>query len=113
MREQLRLGCSSGGKLIAQNLTRAAVQSLATALKQVLISRLLNERMLKAVFGFRRKALHQEYVGLGQPFQRRLQCFVLHFGYGANERVGETPTDYGCDLCHLPRRSEPVEPRGQ
>jgi len=27
MREQLRLGCSSGGKLIAQNLTRAAVQS--------------------------------------------------------------------------------------
>ena len=71
MREQLRLGCSSGGKLIAQNLTRAAVQSLATALKQVLISRILNERMLKAVFGFRRKALHQEYVGLSQPFQRR------------------------------------------
>src|SRR5262249_11161061 len=71
MREQLRLGRSRGGKLIAQNLTRAAVQSLATALKQVLISRILNERMLKAVFGFRRKALHQEYVGLSQPFQRR------------------------------------------
>jgi len=45
MREQLRLGCSSGGKLIAQNLTRAAVQSLATALKQVPISRILNERV--------------------------------------------------------------------
>jgi hypothetical protein len=27
MREQLRLGYSGGGKLIAQNLTRAAVQS--------------------------------------------------------------------------------------
>ena len=31
--EQLRLGCSSGGKLIAQNLTRASVQSLPTALQ--------------------------------------------------------------------------------
>ena len=77
MREQLRLGCSSGGKLIAENLACAAVQSLATALEQVLMSRILNERMLKAVFGFWRKALHQEYVGLSQPLQRRLQCFVL------------------------------------
>src|SRR5438477_5030703 len=113
MREHLRLGCSGGGKLIAQNLTRAAVQSLATALEQVFISRILNERMLKAVFGFRRKALHQEYVGLSQPFQLRLQCFVLHFGNGANERVGEAAPYYGSDLCHLTRRSEPVQPRGQ
>ena len=85
---------------------------MATALKQVLISRILNERMLKAVFGFRRKALHQEYVGLSQPFQRRLQCFVLHFGNGANEWVGEAAPDYGSDLCHLTGRSEPVQPRG-
>jgi len=63
MREQLRLGCSGAGKLIAQNLTRAAVQGLATALKQVLVGSVLNERVFKAVFGFRRKALHQEYVG--------------------------------------------------
>src|SRR5262249_16721393 len=113
MSEQLRLGCSGGGKLIAQNFTCAAVQSLAAAPKQVLISRILNERMLKAVFGFRRKALHQEYVGLSQPFQRRLQCLVLHFGNGANERVGEAAPDYGIDLCNLTRRSEPVQPRGQ
>src|ERR1700751_2073383 len=113
MREQLRLGCSSGGKLISQNLTRAAVQSLATALKQVLISRILNERMLKAVFGFGRKALHQEYVGLSQPFERRLQCFVLDFGNGADERVGEAAADHGSDLCHPPGGSEPVQPRGQ
>jgi hypothetical protein len=33
MREQLRLGRGSGGILIAQNLTRAAVKSLATALE--------------------------------------------------------------------------------
>ena len=43
MREQLWLGRSSGGKLIAQNLSRAAMQSLAAALKQVFISRILNE----------------------------------------------------------------------
>ena len=113
MREQLRLGCSGGGKLIAQDLTRAAVQSLSTALKQVLISRILNERMLKAVFGFRRKALYQEDVGLSQPFQRRLQCFVLHFGDGSNERVGEATPDYRGDLRHLTGRSEPVQSRGQ
>src|SRR5258708_7614908 len=97
MREQLRLGCSSGGKLIAQNFTCAAVQSQTAALEQVLVSRVLNERMFEAVFGFRRKALHQEYVGLCQPFQRRLQCFVLHFGDGADELVGEAASDYGSD----------------
>src|SRR5215470_8098512 len=113
MREQLRLGSSSGGKLIAQNLARAAVQSLATAPKQVLVGSVLNERMFEAVFGFRRKALHQEYVGLGQSFQRRLQRFVLHVGNGANERIGEAAPDRGSDLCYLTRRSEPVQPRGQ
>ena len=113
MREQLRLGYSSGGKLIAQSFSRAAVQSLAATLKQVLISRILNERMFKAVVGFRRKALHQKYVGLSQPFQRRLQCFVINFGNSANKRVGEAAPDYGSDLCHLTRRSEPVQPRGQ
>ena len=72
MRQQRRFGCSGVSKLIVQNFSRAAVQSLATALEQVLVSRILNERMFEAVFGVRRKALHQEYVGLSQPFQRRL-----------------------------------------
>src|SRR5262245_47222686 len=113
MCEQLRLSCSSGGKLITQNLTRAVVQSLATALKQILISRILNKRVLEAVFGFRRKALHQEYVGLSQPLQRCLQCLVLHVGNGVNERVGEAAPYYRSDLRHFTRRSEPVQPRGQ
>src|SRR3974390_3152540 len=100
MREQFRPGCSDGGKLIAQNFTRAAVQGLATALEQALISRILDERMLEAVFGFWWKALHEEYVGLGQPFQRRLQCVVVHFGNCANEGVGEAAPDDGSALCH-------------
>ena len=49
MREQLRLGGSSGGKLIAQNLSRAAVQRLPTALKQILVGSVLNERVLEAI----------------------------------------------------------------
>jgi hypothetical protein len=37
----------------------------------------------------RRQALHQQNVGLGEQFQRRLQGGVLHVGHGANKRVGE------------------------
>jgi hypothetical protein len=111
MREQLRLGRGGIGKPIAQNLSRAAVQSLPTALEQVLISRILNERMLKAVFRFGREALHQEYVCLSQPFQRCLQCFVLHLGNSANEWVVEAAPDYGSDLSYLARWAKPVEPR--
>ena len=82
-----------------------------------LCSRLLlssvKQPCLKAVFGFRRKGLHQEYVGLSQPFKRRLQWRVFHFGNGANELVGEAAPNYGGDLCHLTRWSEPVQPRSQ
>ena len=49
MREQRRFGCSGVGKLIAQNLSRTAVQSLPTALKQILVGRVLNERVLEAI----------------------------------------------------------------
>src|SRR5215471_17437528 len=94
MREQLRLGCSSAGKLIAQNLARPAVQSLPTALKQVLISRILNERMLKAVFGFRREPLHQQDVGVREPFQRSLQRRISNAGDLTKKFVGEiAPND--------------------
>src|SRR6516225_9243606 len=89
MSQQFWFGRGGADQIVAQCLSDAAVQNLAPALKQVLISRILNERMLKAVFGFRRKALHQEYVGLSQPFQRRLQRCVVHSGYSAKERVGE------------------------
>ena len=82
MREQLRLGRSGGGKLVAQNLGDAAVQDLAPALEQILVSRVLDQRVLEAIFGFGRQALHQQDVGFGEPFQRDLQRRVLHPGNG-------------------------------
>src|SRR5262249_28082289 len=94
MREQLRLGCSSGWKLIAENFARTAMQRLATALEQVLIGRILDQRVFKAVVGFRWKALYQEYVGLSQPLKRRLQRFVVNFGNGADKLVREAASDY-------------------
>ena len=73
MRQQLRFGRSGAGELVAQGLADAAVQNLAPALEQILISRVLNERVLEAIVGIRRQALHQQDVGLGEPFQRSLQ----------------------------------------
>jgi hypothetical protein len=46
MRQQLRLGRRGVGKMVAQNFGDAAVQHLTPALEQILISRILNERVL-------------------------------------------------------------------
>ena len=54
MRQQLRFGRSAGCELVAQDLADAAVQNLAPALEQILVSRILNQRVLEAVFGLRR-----------------------------------------------------------
>ena len=94
MREQCRFGCSVVGKLIAQNLSRAAMQSPATALQQVLISRILSERMFKAVFGFRREPLHQQDVSIAELFQRGLQRRIPHAGDLTKKFIGEiAPND--------------------
>ena len=71
MRQQFRFGCSVGGELVAKDLAHAAVQNLAPALEQILISRILNERVLEAIIGSRREALHQQDVGFGEPLQSR------------------------------------------
>jgi hypothetical protein len=59
MRQQLRLGRRGVGKMVAQNFGDAAVQHLTPALEQILISRILNERVLEPIVGFGRQALHQ------------------------------------------------------
>ena len=51
MRQQLRLGRIAGCEVVAQDLGDAAVQNLTPALEQILISRVLNQRVLEAVFG--------------------------------------------------------------
>jgi hypothetical protein len=42
---------------------------LTPALEQILISRILNERVLEPIVGFGRQALHQQDVGVGEPLQ--------------------------------------------
>ena len=68
MRQHLRLGRSGGGEIIAQRLADAAVQNLAAAFEQILISRILNQRVLEAIIGFRRQTLDQQDVGFGELF---------------------------------------------
>src|SRR5262245_60502842 len=89
------------------------MENLASALQQILISRILNERLLEAILGIRRQALYQQNVCLGEPVERGLQRRVLHPGHGAKEWVGEVPSNHGADLCHLARRAKPIEPRSQ
>jgi hypothetical protein len=110
MRQQLWLGGSRADDIIAQCVGGAAMQHLTPALEQILISGILDERVLKTVVGLRRNALHQQDVGLGEPFERRLQGSVLHAGHGAQERVGETASDHSADLRHLAGWTEAIEP---
>jgi hypothetical protein len=67
MRQQLRLGRGGAGKLVAQGFAHAAVQYQAPALQQILVSGVLNERVLEAIVRIWRQALHQEDVGVGEP----------------------------------------------
>src|ERR1700719_994702 len=48
MRQGFRLGRSRGGEAVAQSLRYAAMQDLAPALQEILVSRVLNERVLEA-----------------------------------------------------------------
>jgi hypothetical protein len=94
MREQLRLGCSSGGKLIAQNLTRAAVQGLAAAPEQVLVGSVLNERVFKAIIRSGREPLYKQDVSVRELFQRGLQRRIPYAGDLTKKIIGEiAPND--------------------
>ena len=87
------------------------MQELTPALEQILIGRVLNERVLETIISFGRQALHQQDVGVGKPFQRGLQGSVLQIGHSTKQWVGEVASDHSADLRYLARWAEPVEPR--
>jgi hypothetical protein len=58
MGQQLRLNLGIRCDVVAQRLTDAPVQNLAPAFEQILISRILDERVLKPIVGVGRQALH-------------------------------------------------------
>ena len=94
MCQQLGLDRSGGGEIIAQDLGDAAVQNLAPAFEQVLISRILDQAVFEAIIGFGRHALDQQDVGFGEPLQPGLQRRVLHPGERAQEPIGEAASDH-------------------
>ena len=62
-----RLGL--GARAFAQSLGRAAMQRLAAALEQAVVGRVLDQRVLEAIVGLRRRALDKQEVGVGKPIQ--------------------------------------------
>ena len=49
------------------------MQRLAAALEQAVVGRVLDQRVLEAIIGLRRRALDEQEVGVGKPIQRGLQ----------------------------------------
>jgi hypothetical protein len=62
--------------LVAQDFGGAAVQRLAAALEQVVVSRILDQRMLEAILRLVARALDDEEVRAGEPVERRLESGV-------------------------------------
>src|SRR5262245_35982668 len=74
MGDDLRLDLSDGLEPIAYGLSNAPVQYLPAALEQVLICRILHQRMLEAVDGFRRIAAAEHELRVFELGERVLQC---------------------------------------
>ena len=70
------------GEAIPQSLSDAAMQDLTTALQEILVSGVLNERMLEAIITFGQHAFNQHDVGIRKPSQGRFQRRIVHSGDG-------------------------------
>src|SRR5271165_2059181 len=112
MRDRFGLGRGALG-LVAQNFSGAAVQRLAAALEQALIGRVLDQRVFEEVVRLRSIAVDEQDVGLGEPLQSRPESGFVETGHGLKQHVREAAPKHGADLGDLPRRAEPVEPRGE
>src|SRR5271166_6741100 len=55
--------------IAAKEFACASVQRLAAALEQTAVGRVLDQRVLEAIFGLRRSALDKQQVGVGKPIQ--------------------------------------------
>ena len=89
------------------------MQRLPAALEQAIVGGVLDQRVLEAIVGSRRRALDKQEVGFGEPLQRRLQRRLVQFGDVTQQRVGEVASKNSPDLRHLARRAKPIEARGE
>jgi len=112
MGDRLGLGRGALG-LIAQEFGGAAVQCLPAALKQAVVGRVLDQRVLKAIVRLMARALGDEEIRAGEPIERRLERGVVDPADSAHQRIGEISSQDGADLRDLTRRPKPVQPPGE
>ena len=103
MRQHFGLRRRALRELISQRFGGATMQCLTAALQQILVSRVLDQRVLEAIFRLRRQAFDQEDVGFGEPFQGLAQWRLLHAGDPQQQRIGEAAPEHGADHRDLAR----------
>ena len=91
MREHFRLSAAVG-ELVAQIFGDATMQSLTAALQQVLVSRVLDQRVLEAIFASGGSPSPAGF-GLGE-FSSALQRRILHAGDPEQQRIGEAAPEH-------------------
>ena len=89
------------------------MQRLAAALEQAVVGRVLDQRVLEAIVGLRRRALDKQEVGFGKPIQRCLKRRFIQFRDIAQQRVDEVASKHRADLRDLARSAQPIEARGE
>ncbi len=107
-------GSARACSVVAQDFGRAAVQRLAAALEQAVVGGVLDQRVLEAIVGLRRRRPRR--TG-GRPRRAAPTTLAARLRRGrptiAQQRVGEVASKNRADLRDLARRAEPIEARGE
>src|SRR6516165_1410590 len=106
MGDDLRLAFGHCLEPIAQGLSNAPMQYLPAALEHVLIGRLLHQRVLEAVDGFRRIAAAEDELRVLELGERVLQCRLVALDQRAQQRIRELAPDGSADLADLFHRRQ-------
>src|SRR5262249_3766867 len=106
-----RLARHDIGKPLLKRARNLAVQLLAAALEQALISRITHKRVLEAVHGLRRFSTAEHQLRLLELSECLSQCGLVASDQCAHQGVRELAPDGSTNLGDLPHRGEPVEPR--
>ena len=113
LREAFGLGVHQFGEIGFERLCDLRVQLLPSLAQQIVVRRILYQRVLEAVDRVGRHTTLQHQLGGDKPSEGGLQLVLGQTGDGAQQRVGKFASDRGADLRHMPRRCQAVEPRQQ
>src|SRR6516162_4747543 len=114
MREQTWLLICNFGKALVQHRSDARVKLTPLAVKERLMSSVLNERVLEDIDGVRRYAAKAEKLGLYEPFQRLSQALLRkRFCNCTYHLIRNHSTNCCAGLCYLFCRTQTIEPGDQ